>query len=268
MSSYAYGKDSKEKVPATGKKVPFSVVEAYKTIRTNLLFMLAQDNRKCITISSSIPEEGKSTTVVNIAIAFSQLGIKVLLIDGDLRKPTIHKKMKLENTKGLSSVLAGFSPFEETVISVNKSLDVLTAGPIPPNPSEMLSSNRADALLESLQEKYDYVIIDTPPINVVSDALVLAPKTSGLILIVRENFTIYSDIKRALSAIEIANIRLLGTVINDAGAYEGKGYRSGKYYKNRFYKRYYKYGGSYGRYGKYYSSYDEYGYSSSKENAD
>lgn len=240
----------------TAKKVPFSVVEAYKTIRTNLLFILAQSNRKCITISSAGPEEGKSTTAVNVAIAFSQLGIKVLLMDADLRKPTIHKKMKLSNKTGLSSVLAGFANVEESVTSVNKSLDVLTSGPIPPNPSEMLTSDTMKVLIDDLQEEYDYIILDTPPINIVSDALVVAPITSGLVMIVKENLTTYEDIKKAMTAIELTNVKLLGSVINDAGAYANYNYK--KYGRYGKYKRY-------GRYGKYYSykygSYGRYGYS-------
>lgn len=237
-------KSEENQATAPAKKVPFSVVEAYKTIRTNLLFMLAQSNRKCITISSAGPEEGKSTTAVNVAIAFSQLGIKVLLIDADLRKPTIHKKMKLANKVGLSSALAGFVTIDEALNPINKSLDVLTSGPIPPNPSEMLSSDAMKVLLDDLQEKYDYIILDTPPINIVSDALVVAPITSGLIFVVKENLTVYEEIKKALTAIELTNVKLLGAVINDAGAYENNNYnkysRYGKYY-NYKYRRYGKY---------------------------
>lgn len=246
--------EENEKV-SVEKRVPFSVVEAYKTIRTNLLFVLAQSNRKCVTFSSAGPAEGKSTTSVNVAIAFSQLGIKVLLIDGDLRKPTVYKKMKLSNKVGLSSVLAGFSTFDNAVISVNKSLDVLTSGPLPPNPSEILSSSAMEILLDDLEEKYDYIIIDTPPINIVSDALVVAQKTSGIVMVVKENFTTYEDVKKALSAIELTNVKLLGSVINDAGAYETKNYN--KYGKNNSYRNRKKYG-------RYYSDYN-YNYSSEKE---
>ena len=226
----------------SNKTVPFAVVEAYKTIRTNLLFLLSQGNKRIITISSSLQGEGKSTTSINIAIAFSQLGSKILLVDGDLRKASVHKKLKLSNTTGLTSVLVGFCTLEEAIKEVNPNLSVLTTGPIPPNASELLGSESMSALLERLQDAYDYIIIDTPPINIVSDALVLGAKTGGMVLVIKDCFTTHDDFKRTLSSIEFAGVRLLGVVLNGSNGYGGKGYR----YKYRYkYKNNYNYNYSY-----------------------
>lgn len=234
------------------KKAPFAVVEAYKSIRTNLMFLLAKASGNVITISSANAGEGKSTTSVNIAIAFAQLGGKVLLIDGDLRRSSIHRKMKLENEVGLSGVLAGFNTIDEAITNVSQNLDVITAGQIPPNPSELLGSNLFLELIEDLKEKYQYIIIDTPPVNVVTDALIVAPRTDGLILVVRDGFTQNETIRRAIDAAEFANINILGAIMNGANPKGSKRYS----YRKRGY-RYYRYGGRYGYgYGKGYG----YGY--------
>lgn len=218
------------------KSVPFAVVEAYKTIRSNLLFLLSQNENKAIAISSSLKGEGKSTTSVNIAIALSQLNSKVMLIDCDLRKATIHKKLKIKNSIGITSVLANFCSLEEAVIEINPYLSVLTSGPIPPNAAELLSSKRMDDVLAKLNQEYDYIIIDTPPINVVSDALVVAAKTNGLIMVVKDNYIDRTDFDKALSSIEFAGVRVLGAVLNSATNTRSKSYR---------YKYVYKYSNDY-----------------------
>lgn len=218
----------------------FAVVEAYKAIRTNIMFVLAQNNGKVITLSSADANEGKSTTAVNIAITFSQLGGKVLLIDGDLRRSTIHKKLRLENKDGLSNVLVGFSEFDKAVNHVNESLDVLTAGPQPPNPLELLGSKNFAKLIENSREKYDYIIVDTPPINVVSDAIIVAPVTDGLVFVARDNVTQYDSLKHAIDSAKFANINILGTIMNGVDVK-----RSGRYsYRRRY--GYGKYGYNYG----------------------
>ena len=196
------------------KHVPFAIVEAYKTMRTNLMFILPHEGCKKVVISSSNVGEGKSTTTINLAIAFAQMGSKVLVIDADMRRPSIYKKLKLANTKGLSSYLVGFCGLEEIVAKVNPYLDVITSGPIPPNPSEMLGSAKMEALLESLSETYDYIFIDMPPINVVSDALILATKTDGLIFVIQDLITTHDDVQKALSSIDFASAKLLGLVLN------------------------------------------------------
>lgn len=215
----------------SNKSVPFAVVEAYKTIRTNLLFLLSQSENKTVAISSSLKGEGKSTTAVNIAIALSQLGGKVMLIDCDLRKATIHKKLKVKNAVGITSVLASFCPLDEAITSINPNLSVLTSGPIPPNAAELLSSKKMDELLERLNKEYDYIIIDTPPINVVSDALVVAAKTNGLIMVVKDNYIDRTDFERALSSIELAGVRVLGAVLNSANEQKSRSYRYRYVYK-------------------------------------
>lgn len=217
----SYESSSREANP--NRQVPFAVVEAYKTIRTNLIYAMSQSDKRSFVVSSSNQGEGKSTTSVNIAIAFSQLGSRVLLVDADLRMPTVYKKMKLSNSEGLTSVLAGLSTFEESVHKVNSNLDVLTSGPIPPNPSELLSSENMDIFLEKANNIYDYIIIDTPPVNVVSDALVLTPKTAGAVIVVHGNATTHEQLEKTVSSLKFAEARLLGVVIN-GGTEKGKDY--------------------------------------------
>lgn len=241
-----------EQIAVNTKKARFAVVEAYKTIRTNLLFLLAQNNGKVIALSSAGANEGKSTTSVNIAITFSQLGGKVLLIDADLRRSSIHKKLKLDNKNGLSNVLVGFSELADAVEHVSESLDVLTAGPLPPNPSELLGSKNFANFIDKCRTEYDYVVIDTPPINVVADALIIAPVTDGLVLVVRDGVTPYDALRHVVDAAEFANINILGTVMNGVNTKGNRRYSYRKYsygYRSYGYRSYgYGYGGYYGGY--------------------
>ena len=228
----------------SSSKTPFAVVEAYNTIRTNMLFLLSQTKGKMFAVTSAMASEGKSTTVLNLAISFSQLGGKILLIDADLRKPSIHKKVHIANTKGLSNVLVGFCTFDEAVTTINENLDILTAGTRPPNPSEILASQNFEDLLEFAKERYDYVIIDTPPINLLSDALLIAPRTDGVVMVVKDHETYHLEFRNALSSIEFANIHLFGVVLNSMNEADQKR-KYGKYrYRYRYRYNYYVYGNS------------------------
>lgn len=237
------------------RHVPFAVVEAYKTIRTNLSFLLTANESNIITVTSPNAGEGKSTTAVNMAIAFSQLGDKVLIVDADMRRASLHKKLKLENKLGLSNVLAGFIKADEAIRPINDTLDAITAGQMPPNPSELLGSSRFKVFLEEISKKYSYVIIDTPPVNIVSDTLLIAPHTAGLVLVVRDEFTYNDAIKRALGAIEFANINVLGAILNGAHPKENRRY----HYRKYGYKKYSGYNYGYSGYG-----YGGYGYAHKK----
>ena len=237
--------DKSKTTPATEKtqkKVPFAVVEAYKTIRTNLTFLLPKNGCKSFVISSAAPGEGKSTTSINTAIAFSQLGKKVILIDADMRRPSIHKKLKLLNTKGLFTVLLDNNALSDSIQKINPCFDVLTSGPLPPNPAEMLASEALSDLLDILEEKYDYVIFDSTPINVVSDALALAPKLDGLLLVVRDGLTNKDDVHRTIEACNFANVRLLGAVLNGVNTERNHKYSYKKRYSNYRYTYSYNYG--------------------------
>lgn len=214
------------------KATPFAVVEAYKTIRTNIMFSLSKKGCKVIAISSSGEAEGKSTTSLNTAIAFSQTGNKVLLVDADMRKPSIYKKVQLSNNAGLSSILANFCTFDEVLNHINPNLDIITSGPTPPNPSEILGSDAFADFINEAREKYDYVFIDTPPINIVSDAIILGSRTDGVVMVVKDGYTQHDYFQRAISSIEFAHLKLLGVVFNAS---------SGKYNKKYKYSRYYAY---------------------------
>ncbi|MBR6581411.1 MAG: polysaccharide biosynthesis tyrosine autokinase [Ruminococcus sp.] len=224
--------DSTDYLKLTDKNVPFSVVESYKSIRTNITFSLSTTDKKIFAVSSANPGEGKSTTSANIAIAFAQSGKNVLLIDADMRKSMQHKIFNLKNKKGLSSAISKMNKVEECIQSCAvKHLDIMTAGPIPPNPSELLASKNMDTMLENLSEKYDIIIIDTSPINVVTDAMELAKNISGIITVLRYGKTTNDDIDAAIKKIEFAQMNMLGFILNGI-----KIKNRGKYYsKDRYY---------------------------------
>lgn len=204
----------------------FTVVEAYKTARTNLMFSVAASERKAIVVTSCSPSEGKSITCVNTALAFAQTGSKVLIIDADLRKPTVHSLLRLSGTNGLSTVLGRFSDLEDSITrDVAPNLDVMIAGTIPPNPAELLGSPLMEEILKLLQDHYDYILIDSPPLLVVSDSLVMRNAIAGYLLVVREGYTTHPDLANALQSIRLAEGKVLGFMkvgcsIKGAGYYK------------------------------------------------
>ncbi len=204
-------------------KSPIS--EQYRTIRTNLQFSSIDDEMKKILVTSSAPAEGKSSTVANLAIVFAQQGKKVLLVDGDMRKPTVHYTFRVDNRRGLSSVLVGETTLED---SINKTdipeLDILTCGPIPPNPSELLGSKAMQRVVDRACEYYDMILFDTPPVLAVTDAQILANVCDGSILVLRSKQTDYEAAQKARDLLQPAKAKLLGAVLNDREMKKGSDY--------------------------------------------
>ena len=232
------GDEGDNHVKLTDSDIPFAVVESYKSIRTNITFALSPFEKKIFTVSSANPAEGKSTTSANIAIALAQGGNKVLLIDGDLRKSAQHKIFGLKNKKGLSTAIGKMTPVDECISKeVMENLDVMTAGPVPPNPSELLASDNMKSILEQLEEKYTTIVIDTPPVNVVTDSMELAKNVSGIIMVARYGETTTDDMEEAMKKIEFAKMNMLGFILNDI-----KVKRNGKYYSKYKYDKGYGYG--------------------------
>ena len=210
-SDYAYSESGK-----SGANTNFKTTEAYKSIRTNLLFTLANAQNKIIVTSSPEPGTGKSTISYNLSRTMALSAERVLLIDADMRKPMQHKLYKVPNSNGLSKLLSGdVDVAKNTHFKVAPSLDLITAGPIPPNPSELLGSKRMAELLEALSDQYDYIFIDTPPVRVVTDALLLAHLAAGIVLVVRQRYTTYEDLEKAVGNIKDTNFNVLGVIVND-----------------------------------------------------
>ena len=227
----------------------FALVEAFKAIRTNLSFALP-GNKKCkkLLITSSLPSEGKTTVSSNTAITIAQTEQRVLLIDADLRKPKVHTRFGIENTVGLSNVLSGMASAKDAIRPSGKgNLFILTAGVIPPNPAELLSSDSMRALFAELEEMFDFVIVDSAPINLVADALELSAMVDGVALVIKANSSTHPATRDTLSRLEFVGANVIGFILNDVVS-KGNGY-----YKKKGYK-YSRYGGKYG-----YSSYG-YGY--------
>lgn len=211
----------------------FYISDAYKTLRTNILFSTGESTRKIYAVTSTVPGEGKTTTAINIAVSFAQTEKKVVIIDSDLRRPKLHKYFDLENKVGLSNVLSGIYDGEskDYIQKTNiDNLDVISSGHIPPNPIDLLASDKMQELLKTLEETYDFIILNTPPVNLVSDALVLSKNVTGYILVVRSNYTEYQALDDAMSNFELAKIKLLGVVLNDFNRKHTK-YSGGKYKK-------------------------------------
>lgn len=202
-----------------GIKTPFVVKEAYKAARTSMSFAVNNGPVRTVVISSCEPDAGKSTTCTNLAITMAKTNAKVLVVDADLRKPIQHKYFRLENEKGLSGVLAGHYPISECIYEVATNLFVMPSGVLPPNPSELLASENMNKLVKVLSSEYDYIFFDAPPAGVVTDAVILAPKTDGMLFIVRQNQSEYPEIRKVFEDVERTDGKIVGAIITDVRDY-------------------------------------------------
>lgn len=219
----------------TKNKVPFSVIESYKNFRMHLLSVLEKTGGKVVAISSANASEGKSTTAINLAITLSQLNKRVVLIDADSRRATIHQKLKLHNEKGCLDIVNGDIALKDGILTYNEYLDVITAGSVFTNPTELYCSSAFERMITELRSMYDYVIFDTPPVNLVSDALAISQKCDGLVFVVRTGATTYENFKNAMLSTKQLGINVLGAVMNGVGA------ENNKYLKYGFYGAYKRY---------------------------
>lgn len=203
----------------------FAVQEAYKALRTNIRFFVRGGYCKKFCITSAAAGEGKSITLLNLAISIAEDGHKVLLIDADLRRPAMARLLVEKAAPGLSNYLAGQSGTEECIRSgVYTNLDVMFAGDIPPNPSELLGSEKMQELIEQMSMEYDYILVDTPPVNVVSDTCVVANLLDGVLLLARQGSSRKDGVSQAVQKLQLTGAKLLGFVLNGVVVEKSKQY--------------------------------------------
>lgn len=201
------------------------VAEQFRTVRTNIDFSSIDRELKTILFTSSDVSEGKSTISANTAVTWAQQGKKVLFIDADLRRPTLHTTFGLTNTQGLSTILVNNEDYRSIAVqSVIDNLTVITSGPVPPNPAELLNSSRMKAFLKSVQAEFDLVVLDVPPLLSVTDTQILAANVDGVILVVRQGVAQRASVKRATELLNIVHANVLGYVLNDVAPKNGYGY--------------------------------------------
>lgn len=219
---------------------PSSVVaEQFRTIRTNIQFSSVEKKVQSLVVTSAEPSEGKSTVSSNLAVVWAKQNEKVLLIDADLRRPTAHRTFNLLNAAGLSSYLSNNAVYEEIIQETEvPNLSVISSGPVPPNPAELLNSRHINTLIERLEDEYDIIIFDAPPINTVTDAQLLANKADGVILVVPQGIAEKGGVTHAVEQLNKVHAKVLGTVMNRFKADKAPGYYGGYYGGN--------YGGYYG----------------------
>lgn len=223
-------KDSDSRILISQKNIPFNIKESFISIRTNIDFAIGTSQKRILAVTSPNPGDGKSTTASNIAVAFAQNNDKVLLIDADMRKPVQHRAFGIKNSEGLSKLIINKATFSKSKETVMDKLDLIPSGPTPPNPSVLLASKQFKDLLERFSEYYDYIIIDTPPVNVVSDAMVLKDSVDGVLLVLKHGSTTFDDVDKCMKQIELANANMIGFVFNDVENKHRSGY--GSKYRN------------------------------------
>lgn len=189
--------------------------EAYRTLRTNIQFSSYDQEVRVITVTSSRPEEGKSTVACNMAITFAENGKKVLLVDTDLRRPTVHKRFKLPNSLGIVNVIMNMEMLHEVVHhDVTEGLDIITSGVIPPNPSELLGSRKFQRFIDEMRDQYDTIILDSPPLLAVTDAQILTTLSDGTVVVVQHGVTKKDEISQAKDLLEKVKGNILGVVLS------------------------------------------------------
>ena len=242
-------------------KSGFYLREAYRSLRTNVEFALANtEGCKVVMVTSSMQSEGKSITALNLAITFAQMEKKVLVIDADLRRPKQARLMNQNTQTGLSNLLMNPKQLSTAIIKNEEhGIDMIFAGDIPPNPAELLASPRMKTVLAELRERYDYVFIDTPPVDLVVDAVALSSQCDGVIYVVRAGQTERGAVLHGMEQLKYAGANVLGFVFNGATADTVRGYGKYRYRKFAYYGKYGKYG-KYSRYGYRYGYGYGYGY--------
>ena len=210
----------------------FVVREAYKSLRTNIQFLLHKQSCKKLCVVSGTAGEGKSITTLNLAISIAESGQRVLLIDADMRIPTLGRLLMEKMNPGLSNILAGLCTPEDAIRKeIYPNMDIIFSGDIPPNPSELLGSTDMGELLEQLAPDYDYILVDTPPVGLVTDACVLARNLDGVILLVRQGHARKDEVRQSVRKLQMAGARVLGYVLNavpsEQGAYKYYEYGDG-----------------------------------------
>lgn len=220
----------------------FDVRESFNELRTNVLFSLTNKGAKKVLITSSLASEGKSTTALNMAISFAETGVKTLIVDCDLRRPNQGKLLDDKEKKGLSNILVNDCKISDALHETRyKNLDVVLTGSTPPNPTELLSSDGMKAFIDEMSEKYDYIILDTPPINMVTDAAILSSLVNGVIVVCRQYVTEKKILASAIEKLQFVDAKIIGIVLNDVSSSKAS---YGKYARSKYSK--YGYYGYYG----------------------
>ena len=210
---------------------PYSVAsEAYRVLRTNLLFARVDKPPKLIVMTSTGPVAGKSTTCCNLGVVLAQAGKRTLLVDCDFRKPVMHQIFGLRNVRGMVDVLIGDDTLENVMQEPLERLKVLTVGYIPPNPAELLSSTRFTQFLDGVREQFDYILLDVPPVEVVADAAIVASQADGVLLVLDAQETRREAVRRSMHNLHSVGARVIGTVMNNVDA-RSDGYYGGYVYK-------------------------------------
>ena len=197
------------------EKNPKSVAaEAYRSLRTNIQYSSFDKQYKTILVTSANPGEGKSTTAGNLALTLAEGEARVLLVDCDMRKPSVHKNFRVTNTYGISDVLLQKKKVMEVAHKYNENLYIITAGKIPPNPAEMIASKAMTLFLEEMKEHFDYIVLDTPPVQAVADSQILSTKVDGSLFVVRAGLTKKDEVQSAIAALKKVNANIIGTVLH------------------------------------------------------
>lgn len=219
---------------------PFEYVEAFKELRTNLNFLASRnkaEGKGCkILVTSSIPGEGKSTTAINLALALAQGQNKVLLVDGDMRNPVLRKYLRLEKNPqtGLSALLNNDVKIEECLIRTEYGVDVIANGPTPPNPAELIKSDAMRSLLKGAEGHYDFIVFDTPPVGVITDAAALSPLCDGVMYVVRHRFASRKQVQTAIKKLQMVDANIFGTILTQYEVPKNSGRGYGYYHRYKY----------------------------------